>query len=351
MQLHPGTDANLITATMTLDLSAVFDCVRHSTLLNKLSFYGLDNTTTDWIASYLNGRSSYVSIGSANSTFRSTPHGVPQGSVLGPLLYLLYVNEMPYTINDDFCTNRAHENKEKLFGDICDYCGTLPSYADDSQYQLASNSRGWNQDKIDSTFWRLGDFLNANGLQVNQGKTVLVEFMSHQKRAKTNGIPPDLTVREEVTSRTGRKTWQDRLITDRTSHRVLGLVLQNNLSSDAHLSSGSKAMLPAVRRQLGLLSRLRPNMSKKAFSLLVSSLALSKMAYSISIWGNTTTNHLKSAQVVQNIAARMVTGLRRMTRQSELLQQCGWLDIREWTSYHSLLQNLEDCQVEHTFLL
>ena len=84
-----ATDGNLITTSLSLDLSAAFDCVQHSILMDKISYYGFDKETIDWITSYLNFRSSFVVIGSANSRIRSTPHGVPQGSVMGPLLYLL----------------------------------------------------------------------------------------------------------------------------------------------------------------------------------------------------------------------------------------------------------------------
>ena len=333
-----STDANKITATMTLDLSAAFDCVRHSLLLEKLHYYGLDDHSIEWIRSYLDARSSYVTIGSARSSIRSTPLGVPQGSVLGPLLYLLYVNEMPSVINDDLCPNPAHGASERLFCGICPECGTFPMYADDGQYQTVSNSRDLNQDKLEKNFWKLGDFLNSNGLQINQSKTVLCEFMSHQKRAKTRGIPPDLMVREETTNRMGQKVVQDKLITDKTHHRMLGLVLQNNLAWDAHLSKDCKATLPAVRKQLGYLYRLRPNISNSAFLLLVNSLAMSKLSYGLSIWGNTTKNHIKAAQTVQNMAARMVTRMRRTTRQADLIKECGWLDMVEWTQYHSLLQ-------------
>ena len=107
--------------------------------------------------------------------------------------------------------------------------------------------------------------------------------MSHQKRAKTKGIPPDLTVRETVISRTGIVTSeQDKLVTDKPNCKMLGSdMLQNNQSWDAHLSSGSKAVLPAVRRQIGMLSRLRKHLTKKAMLLLVNSLALSKLSYTI----------------------------------------------------------------------
>ena len=77
-------------------------------------------------------------------------------------------------------------------------------YADDGQFQITSNSRNYNQDKLEYNFWEIKSFLNANGLLVNESKTKLVEFMSHQKKAKISGIPPDITVQEETKDRHGR---------------------------------------------------------------------------------------------------------------------------------------------------
>ena len=189
-----AADANLITATLSMDLSAAFDCVDHGILKNKLQFYGLDAKTTKWIDSYLHSRSSFVVIGSAKSRIRTTPQGVPQGSVMGPLLYLLYVNELPAIVTEDDCVNREHDDVTKLFPPNCKECGEMPFYADDGIYVISSKWRNHNQDKLENIFWRTKNFLNANKLQVNESKTNLTEIMTHQKRSKLSGIPPDLTV-------------------------------------------------------------------------------------------------------------------------------------------------------------
>ena len=209
----------------------------------------------------------------------------------------------------------------------------MTMYADDTQYRVTSNSRMHNQMYIESTFNRMVDFLNSNGLEVNQSKTTLTEFMSHQKRAKLRGIPPELTVRELVNDR-----WEDKLIIDSNICRTLGLNLQNNLSWGGHLIGGKKPLLPAIRRQIGMLTRLRDSLSRKARLRLIDSLVISRLVYGITLWGNTTNNYLVKAQVCLNMAARFVTGDRKTTRKEDLMTNCDWLDIWELTEYHSLTQ-------------
>ena len=77
-------------------------------------------------------------------------------------------------------------------------CGTLTLYADDACTSLQEKLDGGIKTKIEETFCRIKDFLNAHGLQINEAKTTLTEYMSSQKRAKLIGIPPELTVAELI---------------------------------------------------------------------------------------------------------------------------------------------------------
>ena len=162
-----GADRNEITATMTTDLSAAFDTVDHDILEQKLKYYGLDKTTLDWIHSYLAHRSAYVVVGSGESRMTTTFCGVPQGSCLGPLLYLIFINELPSIINEDTCGEDVHQETSQLFSKDCSKCGTLPVFADDAQYVITSRNRYQNQIKIEENFEKLKEFFNDNGLQIN----------------------------------------------------------------------------------------------------------------------------------------------------------------------------------------
>ena len=241
---------------MSIDQSAAFDSIDHDILMSKLQHYSLGQDCLQWIESYLRDRTSYVSIGSTISTMSPTKYGVPQGSVLGPTLYLLYVNEFPLAIKDDLCSDLTHNDPGKLFGGHCETCGSLPLYADNALYITRSSSRMINQVRIEENFQRLKTFLNINGLQINDTKMTLTEYMTRQKRGRLRGIPPELTVKETVKGKI-----VDKHITDVPYCRTLGVNVKNYLTWDTHLLTGNKAIIPAIRRQLGAMYSIKDKMS------------------------------------------------------------------------------------------
>ena len=321
-----NTDSNLITASLSVDQSAAFDNVEHRILLKKLKFYYLGETTMRWLESYLSYRSNYVAIGTADSV-------IPQGSCLGPLLYLIYVNKFMEVSKDDNCDNRAHMDKSRLFGGNSEECGTMVIFADDGKYLIASNNRAKNQNKIEETFDKIVDYLNANGLAVNNGKTGLTEFMTRQNRVKTQGIPPELTTRELVNGQ-----FKDIHITDNKNCRFFGTHFKNDLKWDDNIEYGKKAILPMVRKQLGALSKLKNTISKKGKLHIVNGLIVSRILYGIGIWGNTSENITKKVQICLNKCVRYVLGCNKYTKEVEMMNECNWLNVSELTEYFSILQ-------------
>ena len=141
-----GADKNWVNVTMALDETSAFDCVSYNLLLEKLKLYKLDELSLKWMNSYLRGRSQFTTIGGKNSRIITVDRGVPQGSILGPILYTIFINEMPDVINQyQDCTDNVHLPGDWLFSKNCTTCGSLPSYADDATFVHTSKSRMENQ--------------------------------------------------------------------------------------------------------------------------------------------------------------------------------------------------------------
>ena len=139
--IHEDSEDKNISNIMAIDKSAAFDCLQFFILLDKLQFYKFHPDTIKWFHSYLTSRSQFVSIGGHKSRTRKVDMGVPQGSILGPVLYNLYINELPDVMNDhDLCKDDAHKPGEDLFNRDCRRCGNLTCYTDDAYYSVGSKS-------------------------------------------------------------------------------------------------------------------------------------------------------------------------------------------------------------------
>ena len=327
--LYSAAEQREISSIMTMDQTSAFNCINHDLLLKKMKTYNMDQNVIDWTESYLKFRTEMVMVGGAESRMSPVHRGVPQGSVLGPLLYALFVNEITLVARDPDCQDATHSDNSVLFGKQCRKCGTITVYADDSTYCISSKSREFNQEKIRRILDRMNGFLRENELVLNQSKTTIVECMLSQRRIRNPGPPPKLSVIDDQGNRKD--------IIDNGKVRILGMNLAANLTWISHLETGPKALLPAVRRQLGALQHLRKFIPSSCRKLLANTLLMSKLTYLMPIWGGATPNHISKVQIVQNKIARWVTGKRKRTRIKELLQACDWMSINNMIRFHSTL--------------
>ena len=311
-------DAEEISAVLMLDMSAAFDLVNHELLVKKLEAYGFDKKSQEWFSSYLSLRSQQVYIDGASSDFLDVPVGVPQGSILGPLLYVIFTNDLPESINNHFAQNG------NFFNSKCKQCGTICCYADDSTYTISGKDPQQLTMAINEKYKSVSNFMNQNKLVLNSDKTHLLVMASSQKHRKHGDFG--------ITLNTGAE------IVEPISHeKLLGANISNNFLWNLHIRDDDKSMFRSLTSKINALFKISQFASFKTRKLVASGLILSTLAYIVQAYGGCSGYLLAMLQVLQNKAARCVTRLPWHTPTTLLLAQCGWLSVKQLVMYHSLV--------------
>ena len=163
-KIRKAIDNGEITCSVFLDLQKAFDTVDHEILLSKLEHYGIRGVPLKWFKTFLTQRHQYVSIKNSISKTLTNKHGVPQGSILGPLLFLIYINDL----------HQVTKHTE------------IHHFADDTNLLYSSKSLKDINQKINLDLKNIVHWLRANKISLNTKKTEIVLFRSHKTIIKKN---------------------------------------------------------------------------------------------------------------------------------------------------------------------
>jgi hypothetical protein len=178
--MQEALDKKLLPVGIFFDLTKAYDVINHDILLQKLEHYGIRGQINGWLKSYLTMRSQYVEIFSKcnrnsmtrfNSKLRNIKVGIPQGSTLGPLLLLIYINDLPLHITN----------------------GEVVLFADDINILVIENNKNALQDKIDKVMMQLEAWFSMNNMVINSEKTKAMYFQLNKIQ---DCIEPDITFKE-----------------------------------------------------------------------------------------------------------------------------------------------------------
>lgn len=268
--VYPRMDKRQTVFTLYMDMTKAFDYVEHNKLLHKLETYGIRGNILNLLKSYLSHRIQITKINRicpktrTDIEYISTPrivsHGVPQGSVLGPLLFLVYINDIP----------KSTTNPMILFADDC---------------TVLYNDRI----DINNSLRSIIQWLQNNNLQINLNKTKVMDFRQSASNVMHTNIVYEGNVLEET-----------------KTTKFLGLHIDNNMKWQAHLEFVCNKLSQSAYA-LYLLSK---KVSQQAVLVAYHSYVASRMRYGIIFWGNATNN--ERVLIAQKRCIRAIRGLKRM---------------------------------------
>ena len=292
------SDAGHVSILSMLDLSAAFDTLDHEILLARFSLtFGFSGTTLKWIRSYLTERTQSVVIDGSISESSALKYGVPQGSVLGPVLFTMYTYP--------------------LSGIIRPYGISYHFFADDSQLYDSRVPSEFPQmsTNISGAVASVCAWMTKNQLKMNEDKTEVIRIGTRNKMAKVQG-PESLTVMNcEV-------PFIDKV-------KNLGVHIDSTLSFDAHIGQLCRGLYLQLRR----IGQIRPYLSIDSTKKLVVAFVLSRLDYCNALLAGLSEEKIAKLQRIQNNAARLV--LRKSKRDSvtALLHELHWLPVSARIDY------------------
>lgn len=249
-----------------IDFKKAFDCIDHALLLNKLEIYGIRGVALQWFTSYLTDRTHCVDVGGAVSDTVSTNVGVPQGSILGPTLFLIYLNDLAFCIDDS------------------DPDVHIINYADDTNVLITGEDEMTTLRKFKDTLMKISHWSVNNKLYINDGKTSALIFSKHTSvKNKINTELPNLTV----------SSWSS----------MLGLVIDENLTWNLHIDTLCKKLA----RTNFALNRLAMYCNLEILRCLYFASFQSILKYGIIHWGRA--GGMQRVFILQKRAIRTLAGI------------------------------------------
>jgi hypothetical protein len=250
--LH-NINENKFCGVLFVDFAKAFDVIDHKLLCRKLILYGITGDRLKLISSYLNNRLQYICVNNSRSNVLPVRYGVPQGSILGPLLFSIYVNDLPLHLQEE-----------------CEL------FCDDTTIHTSHTNLSTISQSLQKSINTLGEWCNLNHMSLNPHKTKLMLLTTRQKRQiLTTQLPPiyiEGVKVEEV-----------------DKHRVLGVIIDNNLSWKTHINNLCKNLSKRVYQ----LCKIKHFLNLHARKLFLHAYILSSINYCSTLFDTASANTLK----------------------------------------------------------
>ena len=296
-------NANHHQSTMSIfcDLSKAFDVINHDILLKKLNFWGIRGSANKWFLNYLSGRKQYVEIENTKSGYQNIICGVPQGSILGPLLYLIYVNDISKSTN-----------------------GHILSFADDTSLYVSDSDPDDLFNKANSMFASLFDWFCANRLSLNPTKTKYIVFRPQSKKCDFTG---------KVVSINGTPLNQIGAKFNDPATKFLGIYMDEHLTWKHHLAHINSK----ISRALFIIKQVKNILPVESLRTLYFALIHPFLSYGITMWGNASQSYLHKTVNLQKRAVRIINKAMHNSHTDPLFKKSEILKLSDLYEYQAAL--------------
>lgn len=285
-QITKAIDTKKFSVGIFLDLSKAFDTVDHEILIKKMEKYGIRGTPLAWFRSYLSSRQHQVRCNQVLSDFGTMRFGVPQGSILGPLLFLIYINDLPKA------SSLLH----------------FVLFADDSNVFLSDCSYHQLVKTLNTELTHVSDWFKANKLSLNIAKSNYILFSSSRKPLPQH---QEIIQIDNIT------------IPQVTSVKFLGIYIDQHINWSVHINHISNKMAKSI----GIITRISSIIPSKTLINLYYSLVYPYLSYGNLVWASNYATNLQRLRVLQKRIIRVITRSPFNSHTYQLFLQFGILTL------------------------
>ena len=268
--IQSNMDKKLFSCGVFIDLQKAFDTVNHDILLQKLHFYGFRGIINTWFKSYLHGRLQTTQIGENICTKEHITCEVPQGSVLGPLLFLMYINDIHN------CSQKFH----------------FFLFADDTNLIYADKNLRALEKTVNDELKNVYDWLSSNKLSLNTKKSNFVIFHPYQKKLT---YKPNINMFDNALKQNLSLECKDFI-------KYLGVLMDKNLTWKQHIEH----VLSKISKTVGMIAKIRHFVPKHTLINIYNSLILPYLSYGLVIWGQACKTNWDCLLKLQKRALRFI---------------------------------------------